>query len=392
MAASPDVVIIGGALMGSATAYFLAADADFDGRVTVVERDPTYGDTATARSWGGFRRQFSLAKNIEMAAFGREFYGNVTALLAVDGDGPDLAMRRQGYLYLASAGGVASLRENTAVQWAAGARTELLTPAGLVARFPWLNVDGLAAGAFGGTDEGWIDPYALMQGFRRKARALGVEYRHDEVVGIERKGRRVTGVALAAGDRLACAVMVNAAGPNAGRVAEMAGIALPVRPRKRITYVFDCRAPLAHLPLTIDPSGLAFRPEGRQYLAIQSPPPDRDPDSDNLDLDLSAFDTEIWPALAHRVPAFSTLRLSGGWAGHYDYNTFDQNAVIGAHPDVEGILFCNGFSGHGIQQSPAAGRAVAEWVVHGAFQSLDLSCFGIARLLDNCPMLERNII
>jgi len=180
--------------------------------------------------------------------------------------------------------------------------------------------------------------------------------------------------------------------PQAGRVAELAGLALPVSPRKRMSYIFDCRADLPALPLVIDPSGLAFRPEGSQYIAIQSPPPEDDPVSDDLDEDLAPFERTIWPVLAARVPAFDAIRLTGAWAGHYDYNSFDQNAVIGPHPEVANFHFCNGFSGHGIQQSPAAARAVAEEILHGACQSLDLSALGWARLIEGRPLKELNIV
>jgi sarcosine oxidase len=387
-----DVAIAGGGVMGSAAAYFLAADPAFDGSVVVIERDPSYQNCTTARSWGGFRQQFSVPENVRMSQFGIGFFREIAEHLAVDGEAPDLGFKEQGYLFLASADSRAQLEANCAVQWAEGAAVSLLEPAEIAARFPWLNTEGIAAAGFGHANEGWMDPSTLMHGFRRKARALGVEYRHDEVVSVEVSGGRVAGLGLRDGGALACGTLVNAAGPQAGALAALAGAALPVGPRKRMTYVFDCRAALPPLPLTIDATGVACRPEGGQYLATISPPEDQDRDCDDFELEYDTFETVIWPTLAHRVPAFEAIKLTRAWACHYDYNTFDQNAVLGPHPEIAGLLFCNGFSGHGIQQAPAAGRATAEWIVHGGFQSLDLSALLYARIAEGRPVKESNIV
>ncbi len=231
-----------------------------------------------------------------------------------------------------------------------------------------------------------------MHGFRRKARALGVEYRHDEVVSVEVAGGRIAGLGLRGGGALACGTLVNAAGPQAGALAALAGAALPVGPRKRVTYVFDCRADLPPLPLIIDVTGVACRPEGGLYLAIVSPPEAEDRDCDDFELEYDSFENVIWPALAHRVPAFEAIKLTRAWACHYDYNAFDQNAVLGPHPEIAGLFFCNGFSGHGIQQAPAAGRALGEWIIHGGFQSLDLSALLYSRIADGRPVKEANIV
>ena len=392
MANSFDVVIAGGAVMGSAVAYFLAADPAFAGSILVVERDPSYRACATTLSWGGIRQQFSTPENVRMGLFGAEFVKQAAALLEVDGERPDLGFTERGYLFLASPAGLPLLERNCAMQRGLGAAVAVLDLAELAERFPWLNLDGLAGAGCGLANEGWFDPSALLHGFRRKARALGVTYVKDEVVSVEVSRGRVTGLGLQAGGRLGCATLVNAAGPQAGALAALAGAALPVGPRKRMTYVFDCRAPLPPLPLTIDISGVAFRPEGAQYLAIVSPPPAEDVERDDFELEYGAFEEVVWPALARRVPAFETIKLTGAWAGHYDYNAFDQNAVLGPHPEIEGLMFCNGFSGHGLQQSPAAGRAVAELIVHGRFRSLDLTKLLYARIAQGRPVQEANVV
>lgn len=392
MAERWDVVIVGGGVIGSACAYFLAAADGFDGRVLVVERDPTYANGSTARSAGGIRQQFSTPENILMSRFAADFLRAAPDLLAVDGDRPMIPFVEQGYLLLASADGVEALRANVAVQHEYGAATELLEGAALGGRFPWLATGGLAAGAFGPRDEGWTDPYALLQAFRRKARALGAVFRDDEVIGIEREGETVGGVILRDGGRVGCGTVVNAAGPRARDVAAMARLELAVFPRKRYVFVFDCRTDVSSAPLTVDPSGVYFRPEGERYICGLSPPPDADPDCLDLEVDHAWFEERIWPVLAARVPAFEAIKLTNAWAGHYAYNPFDQNAILGPHPDCPRFLLANGFSGHGLQQSPAVGRAIAELIVHGAYRSLDLSRFAYDRVARQRPVVERNVV
>lgn len=387
-----DVVIIGGAVMGSAVAHFLTSDPTFDGSILVIERDPSYERCSTGRSWGGVRQQFSTAENIRMSLFGVEFVRTAAERLAVDGEAPDVGFREAGYLYLASTNGRAVLEKNTALQGELGASTVLLESERVAQRFPWLNVEDIAAATFGESGEGWVDAYALMRAFRRKAQADGALYLSDEVIGFERSGPKLTGVKLAGGESVGAGYIVNAAGPHAGALARLADIELPVTPRKRMTYVFDCRGELPPLPLTIDTTGVAFRPEGPNYIAIVSPPADRDPVCPDLDEDYTLFEEIIWPALAHRVPAFEAIKPVGAWAGHYDYNGFDQNAILGPHPEIGGLLFCNGFSGHGLQQSPAAGRAIAELIVHGEYRSLDLSRFSYDRLAQDRPLFESNVV
>ncbi len=392
MTEQADVVIAGGAVMGSAIAYFLGADPAFDGSVLVVEPDPSYSACATTRSWGGIRQQFSTPENVQMGLFGAAFAKGAAETLAAEGETPDLGFRERGFLFLASDKGLAVLQANCRLQNDLGASIALLTPEEIGTRFPWLNLDGIAAGGFGLENEGWIDPAGLLQAFRRKARALGARYAKDEVTAVELESGHVAGVRLKGGGLVACGTLVDAAGPRAAAVASLAGVELPVRPRKRMTYVFDCRTELGPTPLTIDVSGVAFRSEGGQYLAILSPPAAQDADSHDLEPEYELFEETIWPALATRVPAFEAIKLVRAWAGHYDFNTFDQNAIIGPHPEVNGLLFCNGFSGHGLQQAPAAGRAVAELIVHGRYLSLDLSNLSYERIAEGRAVIELNVV
>jgi len=390
---SYDVLIVGGAVIGSAAAYFLAGPMGMDPkRIAVVERDPTYGEAATPRSLGGIRQQFSTRENIEMSRFGMRFVKSIAEHLTVDGETPDVNLREQGYLFLATPEGLPVLEANHKTQRALDADVELLDVAGLNARFPWINTEGLAAGSFGRTGEGWIDPYALLQAFRRKARALGVAYLHDEVVALERKDGRIAAATLKGGSRIACGTLVNAAGTRAHLLASMAGLDIPIRPRKRFVFVFDCREKPLHAPLLIDSSGVYFRPEGAGFVGGVSPPEDADPDCLDFDVDYSLWEDVVWPTLAHRVPAFEAIKLTRAWAGQYDYNTMDQNLIIGPHEDCANFLLANGFSGHGLQQSPAAGRALAELITTGGFRSIDLAAFSHARVRQNRPIRELNVV
>jgi glycine/D-amino acid oxidase-like deaminating enzyme len=292
---------------------------------------------------------------------------------------------------LATDSGAATLRANHAVQQAEGADIVLLEPDAMAAQFPWLDTAGLALGAFGRSGEGWLDAHSLLNLLRGAARQKGAVFIHGEVTGIDRDRDRVTGIRLADGRRLACGALVNAAGPQGGDIATMAGLALPVEPRKRCVFVVACRTPLPGMPLIVDPSGIWLRPEGEVYIC--GIPPDHDPRADDdFEVDYALFEETIWPVLAERIPAMEALKLQRAWAGHYDYNTLDQNAVIGAHPELANFYFANGFSGHGLQQAPAAGRAVAELIAHGTFRTLDLGLFGYDRIAAGRPVRELNVI
>src|SRR5437660_7965865 len=384
-----DVVIVGGAAIGSAVAYFLLHDLGFPGTVAVIERDPTYARAATTLSAASVRQQFSTPENIRMSRFGLAFFDGLKLRF---GREASVGFRAGGYLLLADPAGRAVLAANHAVQQAEHADIALMDAPELKARFPWLETSDLAAGAFGRSGEGWFDAHSLLELLRRGARERGAVYLHGEVTGIERRRDHIDAATLADGRRIACGTLVNAAGPQAGEVAALARLKLPVEPRKRCVFVVACRADLAGMPLLVDTTGVWARPEGNGFICGVSPPADTDPRAENFDVDYDLFETTVWPALAHRVPAMEALKLVRGWAGHYDLNALDQNAVIGPHPQVRNFIFANGFSGHGLQQAPAAGRAVAELIVRGRFVSLDLTRFGYERIAAGRPLREANVI
>ena len=373
--------------MGSSIAYHLQLDRNFTGRVAVVERDPTYARASSALSASSIRQQFSTPLNIHLSRYGIGFLRRVPELLGVD-----LGLKEPGYLFLATGAGEAVLRANHAIQKGEGCAVELLDPATLRRRFPWISAEGIALASHGAANEGWFDGPALMQAFRRKARELGVQYIADEVVGLAPNA-----VTLRSGGRLEARTIVLAAGPWSGEVAALAGIALPVEPRRRSVFVFDYqeeqgRQPPGLTPLTIDPSGTWFRPEGRFYIGGTTPAAGNDPPGAPLEVQHQEWDDMVWPTLAARVPAFEAAKVVNSWAGYYEYNTFDQNGIVGRHPEIESLIFATGFSGHGIQQSPATGRGISELIPYGKVRSLDLATFGHARIVENRPVKEINVV
>ncbi len=387
-----DVVIAGGAATGSSTAYHLAAEPAFQGRILVVERDLSFARCATTLSAGSIRQQFSTPINIEISLFGVAFIRGLPQTLAVDGEPAELPFHEGGYLFLASPAGAAQLRSNHALQSRLGADTLYLEPAALQERFPWLDCGGIAAGCWGRSGEGWFDGYTLLQAYRRKARSLGVRYREASVIGLELDGGRVVGVRLDDGERVACGAFVNASGASGAAIARLAGLEIPVVNRKRCVFTFDCREDLAGFPLLIDSNGVYVRPEGKGFICGTAPPPERDPDCEDFEVDHGLFEDIVWPSIAARVPAFEAIKPGRAWAGHYDVNLFDHNAIVGPAPEPANFYFANGFSGHGLQQSPAVGRGLSEVIAYGAYRSLDLSPLGFGRLAENRPLLERNVV
>ncbi|MFK8252665.1 NAD(P)/FAD-dependent oxidoreductase [Ancylobacter terrae] len=384
-----DVVIVGGAIMGAMTAYFLTLDPAFSGRVAVIERDASFAHSSTTLSAASLRQQFSIPENIRMSLFGLDFIRTARERFGEEGE---WGWHEGGYLILASAAGLPILDANHRVQKAEGADIDLLDAQALARTFPWLRVEDLAAGAYGRSGEGWFDAHAYLAAVRRAAKRQGAVLIDGEVSAIERAADRITGVVLTDGRRIGCGALVNAAGPRAGRVAGLAGIALPVEGKKRCVFVVHCRTPLPGLPLLVDPTGFYIRPEGAYHIC-GAPPLGDDPDADgDFEVDWSVFEEGIWPNLAHRIPAMEELKPVRAWAGHYEMNLLDHNAVIGPHPEVANFYFLNGFSGHGLQQAPAAGRAIAEWITHGRSVSLDLAVFGYERIAAGRPHAELNII
>ena len=369
-------IVIGGGIIGASIAYFLAGH----GEVIVLEKDPSYQYASTTLSAASIRTQFSQPLNVRMSLFGASFFATKASRIG---------LVRRAYLILAAPENAATLRANRDMQLSEGADIAWLDARELEAQFSWLDIKGLTGATLGLQNEGWFDAYSLLRALRTDAIGLGVRFRHEEAVAIELTTGRATAIRTASGERIAVDNLVIAAGPASGRVAGLAGIVLPVEPRKRTVFVV--RAPLqsAGMPLVFDTSGMWIRPEGDGFICGISPPDAADRDaSGDFEPQLDLLEDPLWPLLARRIPALEQLRLQRAWAGHYDMCLLDHNAVIGPFPAIPNLIVASGFSGHGVQHGPATGRAVAELIRFNGYKTLDLTPFGYERVRDNRPMPE----
>ena len=391
-----DVVIVGGAMYGSSVAWFLTDNPDFNGSILVVERDPSYEYSSTMATNSCMRQQFSREVNVKVSQFAADFVKNLPRYMGNDSRVPDLTIQNFGYMFLADNDDFANvLRESHKTQVACGAGTQLMTPEQIAQAYPFYQLDDIVLGSLNLVDEGYWDGMTVFDWWRRSARERGAEYVTNEVVGMNLNdaGTRVESVTLSSGGKIACGTVVNASGPRAVRTSRMAGIEIPVEPRKRYTFIFSAEEPLDRdLPLTIDPTGIHMRTDGIHYLA--GCPPDDDPavDYDDFVEDHSVWQEKVWPIIATRVPQFEAVKLVRSWIGHYAFNAFDHNAIIGPHTKVKNFLFVNGFSGHGLQQSPAIGRGTAELIAYGEYRKLDLSAFDYVRIEQNQSFDEKAVI
>ncbi len=391
--ASVDIAVIGGAVIGSSVAYHLARRDDFKGSIAVFEKEPSYQHCASALSAASIRQQFSSAVNIDISLHGIDFLRNIGELLEVDGDKPRIDLVEGGYLFLATSDKLSILEENHALQQKMSADISFLEADALQTKFPWLNTSDLSAGCHGLSGEGWFDGYGLMQAFRRKARSLGVPYEPQQVVYLEKIVGGSWILTLSNGEQVEAGVVVNAAGASGGaQICMEAGFDVPVHSKKRMIFTFECREEVLNLPLLVDPNGTYVRPEGTGFICGSSPAEDQDPDCFDFEVDHSFFEDHLWPTLANRIPAFEAIKPGASWAGHYDVNLFDHNAFVGPVPGIEDFYIALGFSGHGLQQSPAVGRGIAEHIVTGGYETLDISELGVERLVANRPLIERNVV
>jgi FAD-dependent oxidoreductase domain-containing protein 1 len=385
----PDVVIVGSGVMGAATAYWLTR-LQPGLRVTLVESDTRYEKASSSLSASSIRQQFTCPVNIRLSQYGIAFLREAEQHLGLPDHPVTLGLQEPGYLYLAQPEQTAALHTAHQIQKQAGADVALLEPEALRQRYPWLNVDDVALGSLGLSGEGWFDGPALHQSFLKKAMAQGVQRLHDRVVGLDHTDTLINAVRLASGGSLPCGQVVNAAGPWADEIATMAGVRLPIEAARRTVFVLSCPEPLPHCPLLIDPSGWWLRPEGR-FLISGAEPLHTAPGLP-LEPDWAEWNDEHWASLAHRIPALAALRVERAWAGYYEMNTFDHNAVIGPHPDVRNLFFINGFSGHGMQHAAGAGLSLAEWLLYGQSRTIAVAELGFERLQQNKPLRELHVI
>ena len=382
-----DIIIVGGGVMGSSTAYSLRMNG-FEGRIVVFEKDATYEYASTSRSAGGFRQLYSTSINIQLSRYSLHVYKDFADDMAIDGERAEIDFRQRGYLFLATESMMPDFTKQLRTQHDYGVPSELLTPKELLTIIPELEIADLAGGLYCHED-GYLDPYSVMQAYRKKAQALGVEYIAGEVASLLTGNGKMTGVRLANGAMYASRIVMNCAGAWGAALSEDMGLPVPVVPLKRQMYVLDAARQLEKkLPLTIDPTGVYFRHEGEKIVAGFS---DDVPPGIDFTWKRSAFD-KLWPILAHRVPNFEQLKLESGWAGLYDFNTVDQNAIIGEHPMMKGYFMALGFSGHGMQQAPGVGQGLAELICRGRYETIDLTPLRIARFAENDLVLENAIV
>jgi len=384
-----DIAIIGGAIIGSSIAYFLTRQGR-GGKVAVIEPDPTYEFAATPRSQGGVRQLFSLPENISMGGFGLDFYSRFETDMAVDGEAQPISFNRGGYLFVSDNGGHAEMEANYDTQRANGAKVELLDQAGLRARFPSIQ-SADAVLAVHSPDDGWLDPYAAMMGFRKNARHHGATYIADKVVNWESDGGLARRVILESGETLEADVFVLAAGAWSAKLGRMIGFELPVEPLSRDCRHFKCDRELEPLPLVKTEKHVAIRPEP---VGFSGGMPDwRREAGWSFNEMPDHFEETLWPLLAELIPAFETLKVERVWQGHYARNSFDLTAIIGPWTGgMENVYVATGYSGHGIMHAPASGQAIAELILDGGFQTLDLTRMGYARIAAGMPYREQGII
>ncbi len=384
-----DIIIVGGGIMGSSTAFYLKR-ADQRLKIAVVEPDPTYARASSTLSLGNARIQFSMKENVLISQYTFEVLERFNEEMEVNGQRPDLGFRQEGNLFLVDESSLEAAQNALALQQSLGCLVEWWTPEKIKGYYPLYETSALEGGTFGSQD-GYLDPYAFLMGYRSKTRSLSAKYIKDEVIEISTRKGRVTGVKLVSGESLSSKVVVNCAGAWAAKVADTAGVRIPVEPVKRQVFALDTKVkPEKPLPLTVLPSGLYFRSE-TGGLVLVGKSMDADPVGFNFVWDDKRFMEVLWPELAQFVPAFDHLKLLRGWAGLYAVNRLDGNAILGEWPELKGFYLVNGFSGHGLQQAPAVGRYLSELILNHP-STLDLSAFSPERILENKPLSEAGLV
>jgi FAD-dependent oxidoreductase domain-containing protein 1 len=384
-----DVIIVGGGIMGCSTAYNLLK-RDNTLQVAVVEMDPSYSRASTTLSMANIRIQFSLKENIQVSQYAFDILDRFEEDMAVEDEAPCIAFHREGNLFLVDERGRSTAEKALSLQQSLGCSVTWWSPEEIKGRYPLYEPSPFAGGTFGPLD-GHLDAYAVLMGYKGKARSMGVSFIHGEVAEILTAAGRVTGVKLASGGKMTSPFVVNCAGAWAARVGKTAGLQLPVEPVKRQVFVLATAVkPEGPLPLTVLPSGLYFRTE-TGGLILLGKSMEEDPVGFHFTWDDKRFREVLWPELAAFVQAFDTLKLVRGWAGLYAVNTLDGNAILGEWPELAGFFLANGFSGHGLQQGPAVGRYITELIL-GQTPSLDLSVFGPERILENKPLSEAGLV
>ncbi|SDJ13637.1 NAD(P)/FAD-dependent oxidoreductase [Natribacillus halophilus] len=383
-----DIIIIGGGVIASSIAYNLLNDG-YEEEILIFEKDRTYEFSSTPRSVGGIRQLFTTDINIQISQFSHQVYKNFADTMAANDEKAEIDFKQRGYLLLGTEANIPYLNEHLKVQHKHGVPSELLNKEDLLNIIPELNTDDLAGGLFCAED-GYLDPYSVMQGYIKQSKKMGAKYIYEEVDTILTDHNEVTGVRLNNGQEYKANVVINCAGPWSGYLSEKIGLPLPIVPLRRQVFQFDSEKPLKKgLPLTVDPTGVYFRHEGNQLLSGFAE--DTKPGID-FRWKRSYFIDQLWPVLGNRVENFEKVKVTSGWSGLYTHNTKDQNAIVGKHPQLDGYYLACGFSGHGMQQAPAVGKGLAELISKGVYETIDLRPLRFERFKENDLVIEKAII
>ncbi|GAB3793273.1 NAD(P)/FAD-dependent oxidoreductase [Virgibacillus kimchii] len=388
MANKSDIIIVGGGVIGSSIAYNLLNDG-YTGKITVFEKDKVYEYASTPRSAGGIRQLFTTGINVQISRYGLKKYMTFAEDMAIGNEKAEIDFKQPGYLFLAKNENMDQLKQQMELQQSYGVPSELLSKEELLSIIPELHTKDLQGGLYCGED-GYLDPYSVMQGYARKAKELGADYVYEEVEAMKTEGTKVTGVQLTNGETYESPIVINCAGPWAPALSERAGLPIPVVPLKRQVIQFDIEEPLEkQLPLTVDPTGVYFRHEGTSIISGYG---EKVKPGIDFRWHRSFFEEQLWPVLAQRVTNFERAKITGGWAGMYSHNTKDQNAIIGGHPKMDGYYMAVGFSGHGMQQAPAVGKGLSELIRTGRYETLDLSPLRFERFVEKELVIEGAIV
>jgi len=381
-----DVIIIGGGVIGCATAYYLLK-SDSKLNVAILEMDPTYEKASTPLSDGNTRIQFNIKENILMSQYGLEVLARFAEEMEVEGERPDPAFRQQGNLFVLDEASKDESHDGLLLQQSLGCEVHWLMPEEVQAHYPLFNLKDCVAGTFG-LQDGTMSPVAVLMGYKNKVVSLGAKYIQAEVVEVLREGDQVCGVKFASGEILNSNIVMNAAGAWAPKLAKTAGVILPINPTKRQVTVIETIARSERiLPLLVLPSGLYCIHESEGIFTVGKSLPTDYVGYDDFNWERKIFEDVLWPELVEYIPEFDRLKILRGWAGLYEVNTLDGNAILGEWPELSGFFLANGFSGHGFQQCHAVGRYIAELLL-GQEPVLDLSIFSPKRILENRPVFE----
>lgn len=378
MSERADVVIVGGGVVGCSAAWHLRQDG-FTGRILVIERDPTYARASSFLAMGGIRQQFCTPVTVRMVQFSVELWKKFDETLGTPTKRPHAWFRQRGYLFLANGATSTALTNRYNQEKAAGASVRLVAVDELRQMLPDVMLDDILFGMLGDED-GYANPREVLAGFRSGAELAGAEFIVGDVIAIDHRNGAVTGVRLSNGTKIATPIVVNAAGPWAGRLASVAGLTIPVEPLRQM--LFRCTLPYQwpyRFPMLIDPGGVHWRHddavvEGGADKIILAFTNWKEQPGENLAADDDRWKKDFYPAMVNRAPELRDVTDVQGWAGLYEM-TPDHNPVLGPHPSLSGFIFANGFSGHGLMMSPATGKIVSEFVRLGRSEMFDVAIF-----------------